>query len=296
MRIARVRVENETGGTVWLARLDGDRAELLHEESGHLCADVLREAIAAGIDLAEAGPQTVVPLSSVVLLSPLRNPSKFFGIGLNYATHAAESGMAVPTSPVLFVKTANAILGPGGCIDVDVSVTREPDYEVELAIVIGRRAYRIDDDPMDYVLGYTVCNDVTARDLQASEGQWTRAKSLSTFAPIGPWITTRDELGEARGLRLRTWLNGELMQDGSTDDMIFDVPALVSRVAAGIELLPGDLITTGTPPGVGFARMPPVFLRDGDIVTCAIEGIGELSNHVQVTDWARSSLGAASNA
>lgn len=278
MRLARVRVD----GGVWLARLQPQGVELLRAETSHPAADVLREALAADVDFESVTPVAVRPPEAVTLLSPVANPSKMLGVGLNYATHAAESGMPLPTSPTLFVKTPNALLDPCGVITVDAELTREPDYEVELAVVIGSRRRRIAGKPLSYVLGYTICNDVTARDIQRDEKQWTRAKSLNTFAPLGPWITTTDEVGAGGDLRLRCTLNGELMQNGTTEDMVFDVPTLVDTISQSVELEPGDVITTGTPPGVGSAQVPPRFLRDGDEVVCSIDGLGQLISHVRV--------------
>ena len=224
-------------------------------------------------------------------------PEKIIGIGLNYADHAREGGREVPRRPLTFAKFANAIVADGESI-VQPPGTTKLDLEVELGVVIGRRARRVTPaDAMGYVGGYVVANDVSARDWQGNvsalsegqkgDGQWLRAKGSDTFLPIGPVFVTPDELDPSAGLRLRSWIirDGEeiLMQDGNTNDLLFDVPTLVSLVSQEITLDPGDLIITGTPAGVGVFRDPPVFLRPGDRVRCEVEGIGCVEN--PVVDW-----------
>lgn len=222
-----------------------------------------------------------VSLESVDLLAPIPDPPQFVGIGLNYRAHAAESGAAVPTSPVSFPFFNSSIIDPGDPILVP-PFTAEVDWEVELAVVIGKEALDVTvEDALDYVAGYTIVNDVSARDIQRSEGQWSRAKSLDTFKPMGPWITTVDELGAADDLDVKLWVNDVLKQSGGTSDLIFDVPALVSHLSQSLTLGVGAVISTGTPSGVGFARTPPEYLEAGDVVTLEIEGIGRLTNPVQ---------------
>ncbi len=209
----------------------------------------------------------VAPLADVRLLAPIL-PSKILGVGRNYADHAAEMGGDVPSEPLVFSKPATAVIGPGDAIRLP-ALSREVHHEAELAVVIGRLTRRVAvQDALDAVLGYTCANDVTARDLQASDGQWTRAKGFDTFCPLGPWIDTDVD---PAALAVRCTVNGELRQDGTTADLIYDVAQLVAFCAAFATLLPGDVLLTGTPAGVG-----PIV--DGDTVTVAVEGIGELSN------------------
>jgi 2-keto-4-pentenoate hydratase/2-oxohepta-3-ene-1,7-dioic acid hydratase in catechol pathway len=218
-------------------------------------------------------------LSDVTLLAPVPTPSKVIAIGQNYMDHCREQGVEPPTLPVIFTKFPTAIVGPGAEIRWDPELTSKVDYEVELAVVIGRRARRVPEDKaIEYVAGYTVCNDVSARNLQFGDGQWVRGKSLDTFCPLGPWLVTPDEIPDPQNLAVRTMLNGEVMQDSTTAEMIFDVRDLIAFASRAFTLLPGDVIATGTPPGVGVFRDPPVFLKDGDEITVEVEGIGKLTN------------------
>jgi 2-keto-4-pentenoate hydratase/2-oxohepta-3-ene-1,7-dioic acid hydratase in catechol pathway len=275
MRLGRAAID----GRIHLVRVEGDEVVTLLCESDHVAADVLREALAAGIDLESAGQRR--RLSEVALLSPVVNPSKFLGVGLNYREHARETGLDIPERPTLFVKTSNTIIGPSDDLVFRRESTRQADFEVELAIVIGSRARNVAvAEAHSTILGYTVCNDVTARDAQLADGQWVRAKSFDTFAPLGPVIVTADELGD-RPLHLETVLNGNRMQVGCTDDMIFDPPHIVSFISSCITLEPGDVITTGTPPGVGFTRTPPLFLQHGDLISVEVMGIGACVNRVR---------------
>jgi 2-keto-4-pentenoate hydratase/2-oxohepta-3-ene-1,7-dioic acid hydratase in catechol pathway len=201
-------------------------------------------------------------------------------IGLNYRDHVAESGAPVPTEPQLFAKWANAIVGPGAPV-VHPAITERLDYEAELTVVMGRSARRVSvADALDHVLGYTCGNDISARDLQFGDTQWTRGKALDTFAPIGPWIVTADEIPDPQVLGVRCLVNGETLQDSSTAEMIFGVAEIIAFTSEAITLDPGDVIMTGTPPGVGFARNPPRFLRPGDTVRVEIDGIGALENPI----------------
>jgi len=235
-----------------------------------------------GLSLAQkvvAEAEDGLPLEDVTLLAPVPSPSKVIAIGQNYMDHCREQGVEPPTSPMIFAKFSTAVIGPGAEIRWDPKLTTSVDYEVELAVVIGRVARRISAaDALDYVAGYTVCNDVSARDLQFGDKQWVRGKSLDTFCPLGPWIVTKDEIAAPQNLHVRTVLNGEVMQDSNTREMIFGVRYLVEFASQAFTLLPGDVIITGTPPGVGFFRSPSVFLRDGDEISVEIEGIGTLAN------------------
>jgi len=218
-------------------------------------------------------------LGSVQLLAPLSDPGKVIAIGLNYRDHAREAKVDAPTAPPIFAKFPSAIVGPEQDIRWDPRYTSQVDFEAELAVVIGRRARRVaEDEALSYVFGYTCLNDVSARDLQFSDGQWVRGKSLDTFCPIGPWIVTRDEIPDPQRLAISSWVNGELMQRASTSDMYFSVAQLLAYCSEAFVLEPGDVIATGTPPGVGAFREPPRFLTDGDEVIVEIEGIGRLTN------------------
>lgn len=273
MRIARFRVDRVEGwgfvsGEGVRPVTDGpDLMDVLGDQDA--LDDLYRRATAE------------LALGSVQLLAPIPNPPQFVGIGLNYRAHAAESGAAVPESPVSFPFFNSSIIDPGEPILLP-PFTDEVDWEVELGVVIGRSARDVAvEDALDYVAGYVIVNDVSARDIQRSEGQWSRAKSLDTFKPMGPWITTTDELGAAGDLEVKLWVNDVLKQSGVTSDLIFDVPTLVSHLSQFLTLGAGAVISTGTPSGVGFARTPPEYLRAGDVVVLEIDGIGRLTNPVQ---------------
>ena len=217
------------------------------------------------------------------LLAPVEPPT-ILCIGLNYRRHAEETGAAIPERPVLFIKAANALTHPGDPIFIPNVAAGQVDYECELAVIVGKSGKNIERrHALDHVLGYTCANDVSARRWQKEGGgkQWCRGKSFDTFCPLGPHLVTTDEIPNPNALRIKTMLNGEIMQDSNTSDMIFDVPALVSFLSEGTTLLPGTVILTGTPQGVGFARKPPVFLKDGDRVTIEIDRLGALVNPVQ---------------
>jgi 2-keto-4-pentenoate hydratase/2-oxohepta-3-ene-1,7-dioic acid hydratase in catechol pathway len=272
----RARHENK----VFLVRLDDDLAVVLAEESGHPAADVLREALARDVDL--SAPGLSVPAETLTALAPVRNPSKILCVGLNYAAHAAESGAGAPAQPIFFAKTTNAITGPGEPVRYRTDVTQQVDYEAELVAVIGRRARGVSPgDALGCVLGYTIGNDVSARDAQFGDGQWMRGKSMDTFAPVGPMIVTGSEVGDAADLAISCRVNGTVYQNDSTKNLIHGVADLVSYASRFATLEPGDLLFTGTPEGVGFARTPPVFLQNGDVVEVEIEGLGVLSNPVR---------------
>jgi acylpyruvate hydrolase len=209
-------------------------------------------------------------LEEVTLLAPVPRPRAIFGIGLNYAAHAAEQGADPPEQPVVFMKLPNSAAPPFAPVRCP-PVVRRLDYEGELAVVMGTGGR---------VAGYAVADDVSARDLQQREPQWTRAKGADGFCPYGPWITTADEVPDPHALRLRTWVNGDLRQDSSTSDLIFTVPELVEFIAETCTLEPGDLILTGTPSGVGFAMDPPAFLASGDVVRIEIEGLGSIEHPI----------------
>jgi 2-keto-4-pentenoate hydratase/2-oxohepta-3-ene-1,7-dioic acid hydratase in catechol pathway len=211
---------------------------------------------------------------------PIERPGKIICVGMNYRDHAAESGLDVPSQPVLFAKWPNALVGPDEPIVLPAGY-HEVDYEAELGVVIGTRARGLTaDDALGVVAGYVCVNDVSARDVQFADGQWTRAKSLDTFCPVGPRLAPASEIRDPQRLGIRCLVNGEPLQDSSTEHMVFSVAELVAFISAAITLEPGDLIATGTPAGVGFTREPPVFLRPGDEVTVEIDEIGRLTNPV----------------
>jgi 2-keto-4-pentenoate hydratase/2-oxohepta-3-ene-1,7-dioic acid hydratase in catechol pathway len=228
----------------------------------------VRDLLAAG-DHSPAGGQRWA-LADVTLLEPVPRPRAIFGIGLNYAAHAAEGGREAPERPIVFLKLPTSSVPPSGPV-VCPPVVRRLDYEVELAVVMGAdRA----------VAGYAVADDVSARDLQSREPQWTRAKGADTFCPWGPWITTADEVGNAEDLWIRSWVNGELRQDSRTSDLIFGIEALVDFISETCTLEPGDLILTGTPSGVGAYLDPPQFLASGDVVRMEIERLGAIEHTI----------------
>ncbi len=228
-------------------------------------------------ELAALDPETLPAVAPGVRLGPpVAGVGKMICIGLNYADHAAEAGMAVPPEPVIFMKATSAICGPN-------DATQKPhgaeklDWEVELAFVIGTRAkYVSEDKALEHVAGYMVCNDVSERAFQAERaGQWTKGKSHDTFAPLGPWLVTRDAVPDPQNLRLWLRVNDEICQNGSTATMVYGVAHLVSYLSQFMTLLPGDVITTGTPPGVGMGMKPPRYLSPGDVVELGVEGLGE---------------------
>ncbi|MEF2096469.1 fumarylacetoacetate hydrolase family protein [Bacillus sp. CFBP9009] len=222
----------------------------------------------------------IFKLSEVKILPPIAKPDKIICVGLNYFDHCKETGMKPPESPVIFSKYANAIAGHNDAIEIPINST-EVDFEAELAFVIGREAKHVSEEEADdYVFGYTIMNDISARDLQFQDGQWSRGKTADTFAPFGPVIVTKDEVGDPHNLAISLELNGEIMQDSNTSNLIFTVPKIISFLSQSMTLMPGDLIATGTPPGVGMGRNPKIWLKNGDRMNVSIEKIGTLSNHV----------------
>jgi 2-keto-4-pentenoate hydratase/2-oxohepta-3-ene-1,7-dioic acid hydratase in catechol pathway len=212
---------------------------------------------------------------------PIERPSKIVCVGLNYRDHAEEQGVELPAAPLLFAKWPNALIGPGEPIVIPPA-TSKVDYEAELGVVIGERIRRVSvENALEAVRGYLCLNDVSARDLQFSDGQWTRGKSPDTFCPVGPRLVPREEVPDPDALAIRCVLNGDVMQDSTTANMIFSVAEIVSYASATMTLEPGDLIATGTPAGVGVFRDPPVLLEDGDEVTIEIESLGALTNPVR---------------
>jgi 2-keto-4-pentenoate hydratase/2-oxohepta-3-ene-1,7-dioic acid hydratase in catechol pathway len=221
-----------------------------------------------------------MPSRDAYWFAPVPRPGKIVCVGLNYRDHAEESGLAVPATPVIFSKFSTCVIAPGEPVVIPAT-SEKVDYEAELAVVIGRHAKDVSADrAYDYVLGYTAFNDVTARDFQFGDGQWQRGKSCDTFAPMGQTIVTADEIPDPHTLRITMKVNGAVMQDSNTNQLIFRVPELIAFISASITLEPGDIIATGTPAGVGFARKPPVFLKPGDKMDVEIERIGGLGNPI----------------
>ncbi len=211
---------------------------------------------------------------------PPVSPPNIFAIGRNYRAHAEETGSRVPEEPLIFMRATTSLLAPGGTIRIPAPAPNEIDFEAELAIVIGREAHKVaEQDALDYVFGYTCANDVSARDCQRNDKQWARAKGFDTFCPLGPWIVTRDAL-DPENCSVQSRLNGQVMQNANTSSMIHNCRKLVSYVSHQFTLLPGTVILTGTPEGVGMARKPPVFMKAGDRIEVEIGGIGVLANQV----------------
>lgn len=217
---------------------------------------------------------------------PVYKPSKIICIGLNYAKHAKETNAPIPKEPILFFKSTTAVCGPNDDIIIPKNSVKT-DWEVELAVVIGKRAsYVTGDEAMNYVAGYCLHNDVSEREFQIERGgQWVKGKSCDTFAPLGPWLATQDEIQNVDNLRLWLTVNGQKMQDGNTDDLIFNIPQLVSYISQFMTLLPGDIISTGTPHGVALGMNPPVYLKAGDVVELGIDGLGTQKQHVK--NWTK---------
>lgn len=221
-------------------------------------------------------------LDEVRLTAPIPAPGKIICIGLNYRDHAAEAGMPVPEEPVLFAKFANSVVGDGAEVHVP-AIVEEVDWEAELAVVIGRPGRDIPlEDALDHVAGYACANDLSGRVLQRRGGQWTRGKAIDGFLPLGPWLTTADEVPDPQDLRIQCHVNGETVQDSSTSQMVFGVAALIAEISRTITLEPGDLISTGTPPGVGMGMKPPRYLADGDEVVVEIERLGRLTTTIRM--------------
>jgi 2-keto-4-pentenoate hydratase/2-oxohepta-3-ene-1,7-dioic acid hydratase in catechol pathway len=278
LRVSRDEVLAIVAGDLWLAATDllpggaGTMAELI--ASGPAGLDALRRAADPAL-IAERGR----PLRDAELLAPVPHPGKIVAIGRNYREHATEEGVEPPPAPLIFAKWPTAVVGTGAEIRWDPALTGQVDYEAELAVVIGRRARRIDPaDALDHVFGYTCLNDVSARDIQFGDGQWVRGKSLDTFCPMGPVLVTADEIGDPQDLAISCTVGDERLQDARTSAMYFGIAEIISYCSRSFTLEPGDVIATGTPGGVGVFRDPPRFLADGDRVVVEIEQIGRLEN------------------
>lgn len=237
------------------------------------------DAIAAGLPaIVAANKSAAVPLAQVKLHAPIPRPPKVVCIGLNYRDHAIESGMAIPTTPVVFSKFSNTVIGPGDTVIVPKN-SEKPDWEAELGVVLAKPGRHVSkENAMDYVFGYTIINDVSARDWQLQTSQWLLGKTFDTFCPMGPWIVTADEIPDPHKLRIGLKLNDETVQDSNTKELIFGIPEIVEHLSKVFTFEPGDVISTGTPPGVGLGMKPPRWLKPGETMTVFIEGIGELVN------------------
>jgi 2-keto-4-pentenoate hydratase/2-oxohepta-3-ene-1,7-dioic acid hydratase in catechol pathway len=278
MRYVTVEVE----GRSWTAEV-GDGGTFVPVRGGRDAT--LSDVLALTPDdraAALASDPRAAPLPADARVLPPVRPASIVCIGLNYLDHVRESGQPAPKVPLVFTKLRTAVIGPDEAIEIDPSVTRQVDWEVELAAVIGTRARNVAiEDALAHVFGYTVANDVSARDVQFSDGQWVRGKSLDTFCPLGPSVVTADAAGDPQALRLSTRINGETTQDSSTSEMVFSVAELVSFCSRSFTLLPGDVLLTGTPWGCGAFMDPPRFLAHGDVVETEVEGIGVLRNPVK---------------
>ena len=272
----------ETGGRVRPAVVgpDGGLVDLIAAGLVHYrdLERIMEEGPSAAREARAAAVAGHPAVANPRLLCPLTRPEKIMCIGRNYADHAKELGNDLPERPVLFAKYRNALAGPGECIPLP-EVSSQVDYEAELAVVIGRTGRNVaESDALDYIFGYTCANDLTMRDAQNQDGQWTRAKSPDKFCPLGPWIVTADEIPDPQALEIRLVLNGQTMQQSNTRQMVFGVAELVSYLSRTMTLSPGDLLLTGTPPGVGAGRKPQVFLGSGDRLSVEIERVGTLEN------------------
>ena len=281
-----------TGEQIHLGVLKGNHIVNLHHASAGELPDDMLEFLKAG----EVAMQTARDVlakaddgfraDSVKLLSPVTNPSKVIAIGLNYMDHIREADIGVPELATMFCKYPSAIIGTDAVIHWSRGLTQQVDYEAELALVIGKAAKDVSEaNAYDYIAGYMNCNDVSARDLQFRPGdQWLRGKCLDSFCPLGPYLVTSDEIDDPHNLSIKCKLNEQLMQDSNTREMIYRIPYLIQYLSEAFTLLPGDVIATGTPHGVGAFRDPPLWLGQGDVVSVEVEGLGSLINRCVVSD------------
>lgn len=280
------------GEQVHFGALKGDGIVNLQQASGGELPDDMLEFLRAGEVAMQTARQALanadggIRVDSVKLLSPITNPSKVIAIGLNYMDHIREADLGVPELATMFCKYPSAIIGSDADICWSKGLTQQVDYEAELAVVIGKAAKNVSEtEAYDYVAGYMNCNDVSARDLQFRPGdQWLRGKCLDSFCPLGPYLVTSDEIDDPHNLSIRCMLNGRLMQDSNTQEMIYRVPYLIKYLSEAFTLLPGDVIATGTPHGVGAFRDPPIWLVQDDVVSVEVEGLGKLTNRCVVLD------------
>lgn len=271
MRIARV----SHGSATRIVVRDGDIGRLAPAELGDSVLDVL-----AAVGTALPNDWEQIDLDTLHLLEPVNRPGKIIAVGLNYADHTSETGFTDPEKPLTFAKYPSSITGPDTEVVVPDHLTSQVDYEAELTVLIGRDCGGATPATVADIAGYTVANDLSARDVQFGDTQWTRAKSFDGFTPVGPWLVTPDEFGDPQDHRIYTRVGDEYLQDDTTAEMVFDVAALLAFLGDGVTLEAGDLILTGTPAGAGGFRTPPRFLQHGETVTVGVDGIGELSNRI----------------
>lgn len=272
MRIGRVKVGQ--GSAYALSRDDRSWQPLGDWVVG------IADAIEVALDLGSTSPNSE-PIEDPEFLCPVKSPSKILAVGRNYYEHVLETGSSAPENPMIFAKLPNSLNDPFGPIAFDPEMTQAVDYEVELAVVIGRRTRSVSEEQaLSSVFGYTVANDVSARDCQRTDVQFDRAKGFDTFCPIGPWITDASSIDDAQDLSLKCWVNGEIRQDSSTALMTFSLAYLISYLSRTMTLEPGDIILTGTPSGVGLGMDPPQYLSPGDVVECEVEHLGRIRNRV----------------
>lgn len=268
--------------TRWLVRVDDGTLTPLIAHDQRPAADPLRDLLATGVNVEEL-PAAGDPFDAddVRWLPPVSHPGKIIAVALNYRDHAREAELDVPTSPIAFTKTPNTLTGHQEPVNFARENTSQVDYEAELGVIIGRRTRGVPvEQALESVFGYTVCNDISARDAQFADNQWFRGKSYDTFCPLGPSVVTRDEIDDPQDLAILCRVDGVTLQESSTAEMIFSVADLISYFSRFMTLEPGDVIATGTPHGVGFARTPPIFLRDGNVVESEVEMVGVLSNPI----------------
>ena len=279
MRLVSFKLENRSA--VGVVTDDGVIALSRHDESlGRSLKHILRSGALGRVEELTAGQPADFALTDIDLLPPVINPNKILCVGINYRPHVLETGRELPSHPWIFVRFADSFVGHGGAI-VRPSVSDKLDFEGELAVVIGRDAHRVKaQDAFEYVAGYTCLNDASIRDFQRHSPQFTPGKNFLNTGSAGPWLVTADEIGDVEDLSLETRLNGEVMQSASTGDLIFDIPALIEYCSTFTRLEAGDVIATGTPGGVGFARKPPVWMKPGDTIEVSISGIGVLANTI----------------
>lgn len=276
MKIARIQSDDGSAFAV----LAGD-GTWVHLASLGIQADTTADVIQAEAALRAAQPRAAGGVSDPTFLCPIVKPPKIMAIGLNYMDHIRETSSKAPEQPILFAKFASSLNDPYGRIVIDDQLTAEGDYETELAVIIGQTTRNIgEDESLSRIFAYTIGNDVSARDAQRRDGQLVRSKSFDTFCPMGPWLTTADEVADPQDLPIRTWVNGELRQNSSTREMLFPVRMLISYLARGMTLEPGDVLLSGTPHGVGFAMKPPRQLVPGDVVESEVGELGRLRNEV----------------
>jgi 2-keto-4-pentenoate hydratase/2-oxohepta-3-ene-1,7-dioic acid hydratase in catechol pathway len=293
MKLVTFRLD---GNTLGAGYVEGDA--VVPCEIGAAAANAVLELVSRGADgLAEWRERGIrdarrIPLAAVELVAPIPTPRReIFCVGKNYRAHAAEfhsSGFdssgreAVPTAPVIFTKAMTSVIGPGAPVRGSLDPTETVDYEGELGVVLGRHTFGVSRaEAMNHIFGYVVVNDVTSRELQRKHNQWVIGKGIDTFCPMGPWLVTADEVGDVADLELETRVNGEIRQKARVSDLIFDIPTLIETMSRTMTLLPGDIIATGTPEGVGIGFTPPRYLQAGDVVSVSITGLGTLENRIE---------------